>query len=214
MERLSRDELAGSDYVQQGEPSEDWAPLGLLIEEGRMATPASAPDEVAEAERRARRRARIAGLGLLALLALPFIAGPVAVVILGSREEATVEACGREMARMGQALGTYAADHDGRLPYARTWERDLAAYLRRPPPAFTCPAAAPGEPSYALNPPLSGTLLHEWERPELTVLAADATKMLASPDTDEPALPRHGDGENVLFVDGHVRFMPRAVPEP
>ena len=215
MDRLLREEIGPSDRVRQG-AEDEWAPLAVALGDVGAKAPEGAAAGLRAVEEQAGRRSRILGWGLLVLLVVPFLAAIIAAAIKGAGGEVMARGCAGEMTRMGEALRAYAADHDGRFPYTRTWEPALAEFLGRRPPLFVCPATRPDEPSYALNPGVAGTPMRDCGRPDLTVLAADASLLMAAPG-GERLPPRHqrGEneaGENVLMVDGHVRFNPRPAP--
>lgn len=94
------------------------------------------------------------------------------------------------MHSLAQAITTYAADNDGKLP-ARPWS-EVVTYKR-------CPNdRSPDGPSYALH--------HRWLRDPL-VMGEDAVHLILLYESGpEPFAYRHYDGMNVGFVDGHVKF--------
>ncbi len=195
-----------SDRVRQGGEGE-WEPLEIVVADAAVEA-AERPIEQEEPGRGLLLRTRLMGIILLLLLALPFAAG---IFYSIGRPRATATArCAAVLQDLGHAVSMYAADYDGRLPPAIGWEAALvrhSGFTR----AFVCPAAQPDEPSYFFNPALGRSLIEDYRRPTETVLAADATLGRVNAE-GRPAPPRHETGENALFLDGHVKFLPRESP--
>jgi prepilin-type processing-associated H-X9-DG protein len=139
-----------------------------------------------------------------ALHALVAPAAPVAAVLFPvfdqAREKARTAACQSNLKQIGLAALMLESDQ-GRLPDHRRLEQELQPYLRNPQ-VFQCPSARPGAPPYRMNSRVSRKALKQIAAPADTILAFES---------DEQGQPifRHNDGINLLFVDGHVKWMKR-----
>jgi prepilin-type processing-associated H-X9-DG protein len=106
----------------------------------------------------------------------------------------------------------WSQDHDETLPPAKGWAKELEPYLRNLE-LFRCPGARNLTCGYAFNLDVAGKRLADIERPSETVLFYEST--LGSLDAadkgeSQPQPGRHNGGNNLAYVDGHVRWQPGA----
>ncbi len=124
------------------------------------------------------------------------------------RPDAQQAACLSNLKQIAIGMLMYAQDHDMHLPDAATWMDDLMPYLRNPG-LYHCPAAPHLEYGYAMNASLSGRSLAEVTEEALVVIAFDCdsgTRNAAGGADAVADPPRHGDGNNYAFVDGHCKW--------
>jgi prepilin-type processing-associated H-X9-DG protein len=128
-----------------------------------------------------------------------------------------VPSCSTNLKQLVLAAKMYADDWDGMLPSADSWVSDLRDYLRGPSEVLRCPERPDLEVGYAMNRALSGY-------PEALALDPMNTPLFFESDLGganpaggvaDVASPRHGDGNNFGFVDGHAELVipPRDFPE-
>jgi hypothetical protein len=87
-------------------------------------------------------------------LILPVISfGLLYVFISGQGRLSSWVICGARLHRLGTAMKVYAANHDGRLPFADHWCDELITHANAGPELFLCPDsdAVGGESAYAMN---------------------------------------------------------------
>jgi prepilin-type processing-associated H-X9-DG protein len=106
----------------------------------------------------------------------------------------------------------YSQDYDGHLPPKQRWCNAVLPYLGSPrgssPRAvFQCPSL-PGQPSgQAYNPWLSAVAIRQIRSPSTTVTLFDARGGWNMAGGSSLADPRHNQGLNALFADGHVWWL-------
>lgn len=117
------------------------------------------------------------------------------------------QVCRQNLRNLGISLMMYVGDHDEKFPSAANWCTACWGHIeRRDAEMIECPASA--EPyAYAFNAYLSGRHLGAVADPADTVMffesslgvkdAADHGESLCDP-------PRHPDGNNFAYVDGHT----------
>jgi prepilin-type processing-associated H-X9-DG protein len=139
-------------------------------------------------------------------------AGGVAGATAQAQEAARKATCLSNLKQLALAMLMFATDHQERLPNAEGWMSSLEPYLREGAmkSLLHCPSDKEHEYSYALNSGAAGRPLGEFDDPGNTVLlfesnsgrlnAADPVASLCDP-------PRHGNGNNFAYVDGHVAFV-------
>jgi prepilin-type processing-associated H-X9-DG protein len=163
---------------------------------------------------------RLLSIGLrLAVAAMVFYVGSLAgirgddgaaVPATETEIAAARAACASNMRQIALALRSYAADHDGRLPRASTWQDDIRPYLAGVD-TFHCPAdPSNGAPSYGYNWMVAGLRLVDIADPSATVLAFESSAGIenqADSAATIPAAPRHGAGNHYAFADGHVELL-------
>jgi len=126
--------------------------------------------------------------------------------------------CQTQLQSIHMLLRMYADENDGKLPRAWCfpWRNDpndpfalpnaLGVRDAASRALFICPAAPQGWQrlgiTYAYNDMLGGQMLDNLENPSMTWLMTDANVI-------DPRLPApHLGGYNVLFCDGHVKWLP------
>lgn len=111
--------------------------------------------------------------------------------------------CVTRMRQLSVALGRYMDEHGQRLPKASEWVAAAKAYLQDPA-ALSCPSAAGGAASIAMNGQLSALRGVDIAAPEKTVLLFDSQPGV-SVGTDESAMARrHNHLATVLLASGAV----------
>ena len=106
--------------------------------------------------------------------------------------------CDSNLKQIGLALIIYSDENDDTLPPAGTWQQTLAEYVPDVE-VLTCPTT--GKP-YLFNDNLAGKILSKIANQDQVVLAWD-------PPADD-GRPPHGGGFNVVFLDGHTRWLDEA----
>ena len=130
-------------------------------------------------------------------------------VIERSRASARKAMCLSNMKNLAVAGQTYAADHDDRLPDADRWVEELRPYLNNEA-VFKCPEdKSQAFASYAMNAALSGMSLDDIEDPSAVVLFYETASPGPNPvgGMEDLASPRHLDGNNFAFPDGHAQWV-------
>jgi prepilin-type processing-associated H-X9-DG protein len=143
------------------------------------------------------------------------IAIPAALLVptfSGARGKAQAASCVSNLKQLALAHLMYAQDYDVRLVGSANWSEALSPYTRNPA-LLACPSRPTSPYGYAYNSLLSGRQMAEMLRPAETSLlfdsnagvvnAADAGQSLARPG-------RHQGGDNLAFVDGHVKWFAEA----
>lgn len=133
----------------------------------------------------------------LSLLIIPLVAILAAITfpVFDHGGKTPRTQCLSQIKQIGLALHMYAEDNDDTLPPAGPWQEAVAAYVRDGE-VFTCPTT--GKP-YVFNDNLAGKTLSKSPNPEQVPLAWDA------PDDD--GSPPHDRGFNVVFLDGHSKWL-------
>ena len=117
--------------------------------------------------------------------------------------------CISNLRQLTMAVLIYADDGDGRLPNAATWMDDIRPYIKAEA-LYHCPTDEQHQYGYAFNSELSGVNLKDIEDAANTVLLFESTSgrwNAADPVTSLPDPPRHGDGNNFAYADGHATFI-------
>jgi len=123
------------------------------------------------------------------------------------REQARKAACKNNLKMIGLALHIYSTDHDEYFPQGKTAAtviEELVAgdYLPADSEVFICPAAAGDHEAWERTKKISAaTVSYRWV-PGLNVISPPDFIIMY-----DKSLEHHGNGRNVLFVDGHVEWM-------
>jgi len=134
------------------------------------------------------------------LSGLTLIIGPALVfpAMLRATEQSKATVCHQHLQQLARAFQAYAREHDGRLPAARSWSKDLSPYVRSPQ-VLQCPAVR-ARCAYALNQEVAGRKLADL--PSKTVLAFECD--LGWNGAGDPARvitrARHLDNQNYLVT--------------
>jgi prepilin-type processing-associated H-X9-DG protein len=178
---------------------------------------------------------------ILVVIAIVSILAAILFPVLGrARENARRSACQSNLKQLALASLQYAADYDNyTLGYTAGIDRKMALYPYTKSGAsnsdtsrnqvWTCPSAhnESGEASYGFNTKMNRVHLAAIADPVNTVQAADAgindfggivsaTHLMAPTVAPSPANgrpnPRHFDGVNVAWMDGHVKWRKLELP--
>jgi prepilin-type processing-associated H-X9-DG protein len=146
----------------------------------------------------------LGGLGII----MAILAAILFPVFAQAREKARTASCQSNLKQISLAVLMYCQDYDERLPMSHNWTDATYAYVRNQSLHY-CPSA-PSQYGYAYNANLGGREMVKIRAPaELVALfestagranAADGGTSLARPG-------RHSGGDNIGFVDGHVKWM-------
>ncbi len=128
-------------------------------------------------------------------------------LVLGvrSREKARQASCQSNLKLLMLGLQMYAQDYGDRLPSAANWQSAVMPYVRNVL-LLKCPLdASRTKCSYAMPFSMSGAKLGDLSHPDLQPVLYDA-------DAQGRWAPRHNDGGDVAFADGHVKWMAQPPP--
>jgi len=147
----------------------------------------------------------IEGGNALHLLVLPFGA-PVALVAFpvfrSAHEKARTASCQSNLKQIGLAALMFEQDN-GRLPDQQQFEKELDPYIRNRQ-VFRCSSATHAGSHYRMNRQVSGKRMASISSPADTILAFECDRQ-GKPEY------RHNGGINLLFVDGHVKWLRRGM---
>lgn len=158
-----------------------------------------------------------AACGILIVLLVAAILYPVFV---HETVPALSTRCMRNLNKLGMASEMYMSEHDHRFPPVKTWNDALKAPLARinsPSKSIDellrCPSERDdSQPSYAVNARLDGLSAKDIADPTVVVRYFESIpgrNLYGGPELFSPE-PRHQDGYAILFVDGHVEFVPKS----
>ena len=119
------------------------------------------------------------------------------------------QACEAQLRQLAQALETYCAKSDDRLPDPARWYDQIVPYL---PPGTTlhCSTDPVAGVSYAMNKNLAGKRRREIANPSSVVIFYESTSHSRNAaDTGQSwATPtRHLPGNSVMFLDGSIKSL-------
>jgi len=127
------------------------------------------------------------------------------------RESGLKSSCQTNLKQLGLATMQYARDYDEGWMIAPNWKPGLAPYLggriQRPQIArlFICPKTTDG---YAYNLNLSASYLEAVSEPATLALFYEPASAINADNGKNWAMNGiHGDGSNVGFADGHVKWL-------
>jgi len=153
----------------------------------------------------------------LAILGICISAIPLILLIwvqlltpIAYSSEIKLISCGRNMLSIGQALKSYANEHNGQLPTASQWCDLLISEANVPPEAFICPGSKlkVGQSSYVLNENIVGQKLSDIP-PDIVLLFESfggwnkigGMELLST--ENHPI--RSSENCNILLADGQVK---------
>lgn len=181
-----------------------------------------------------RKRQKGVGFTLIELLVVIAIVAILAAILFPvfakAREKARAISCASNMKQMGLAFEMYVSDYDEVYPPVYQWKSNLQPYMKSTE-LFKCPSR-PALPWYyghgynigcsTCSPPATGfpqVSAAEVASPSYKILAVEwdrcnagppcgPTGLFASGATSYWAVCRiHNDGSNLLFSDGHAKWM-------
>ena len=182
---------------------------------------------------RRRSRAGARGFTLIELLVVIAIIAILAAILFPvfakAREKARTATCLNNLRQLATAMLMYVQDHDEAFPPAAAWNSELSANYGMTGKVWDCPTSSKrgtaAAPDYFF---VAGCLLAEvalgdvQDPVDAPMLAdftgrADPTKAYVVPkggtDTADAAAcvdVRHNTGANLVYVDGHVGWLPQA----
>jgi prepilin-type N-terminal cleavage/methylation domain-containing protein/prepilin-type processing-associated H-X9-DG protein len=156
---------------------------------------------------------------LVVIAIISILASMLMPVFARARAKARQTACLSNMAQIGKAMLMYTQDYDEIFPLGEApWWDGVFAYTRNRQ-ILRCPERGDLDIGYGMNFAASGLSQGSFWDTASKILLADANKI--SPVTmwwvndagvnpvaagDNPAAPRHNDGANYVFADGHVKW--------
>ncbi len=129
-------------------------------------------------------------------------------MMAGARGKAQQTACLSNLKQLGLAFMMYLQDHDNWLP-DENWVEAVYPYILNRA-VFTCPSRPEQPVAYALNEALLPMNMGELPNPAETVLAFETLEGGEAPVGGAELVPPdgiHNGGINVLFADGHVKWV-------
>lgn len=183
------------------------APIGLVL--GIIALAQTNRDPQLQGRGMAIAGMIIGGLiTLVALIALvvAFLIGGISVpAFVRAREAAIQTNCMSNVKQLGMAMQMYASDYDAHFPAADKWNESLQPYYKNRK-VLVCRSDKTGGPSYGMNDLISSLSQADVASPPQVVSFFDSMPGRNKADGEMllPSPPRHPDGNNVGFVDGHA----------
>lgn len=117
--------------------------------------------------------------------------------------------CGTNLSGIGKAVMVYVDDHNDTYPPAENWCDALIKECDVDPKQFLCPGSErkEGQSCYAININVAGKKASEIP-PDTVLLFETASGVNPAGESEMLNADNHqGDGCNVLFADGHVKFV-------
>jgi prepilin-type processing-associated H-X9-DG protein len=155
----------------------------------------------------------VSGLVLVMMFVfIPITAAILFPVFAQAREKARASVCMSHMKQLGAAMMLYTEDYDGHWPRKENWCDGVLPYVRAPqgvPAAtiFQCPSLPNQRGAQAYNGLLSSVSGKRIASPFDTAAVFDARGGWNLAGGAAMADPRHARGLNMLFTDGHARWL-------
>ncbi len=160
-------------------------------------------------------RGRLKGRGLaIAGIAVPCASLPMVALMMGilmpalarTRQIAYRMACGANLSALGKAMFIYAGDNDDKYPDCSQWCDLLLEYADADPLMFRCRGVSEGPANYAMNKNI--VELGPDAPPDMVLLFESVPGWNLCSGRELLTLGNHqGDGCNIMFNDGSVRFV-------
>ena len=147
----------------------------------------------------------------IAVICIPIylIVGAIAFPVFAkAREAARATTCMSNVKQISTCMMMYSGENDDTLPASRKWVEAVSVYLHNDG-ILQCPSEKTHGTCYAMNNKLSKITIKNIKNPINTVMIFDSNPMI-NPNGDKELLPypeRHNMGNNIGFVDGHVKVM-------
>lgn len=162
----------------------------------------------------ARSNGRLGGidpLGFIFLWIVQVVMLSFLIPVFSMKRGSGIDTCVSRLKQLNMAITVYAEDYDNKLPPSAKWSELLYSYTKSRT-VFRCPEApVPKLNSYALNSRIEGIQLKQTRSPDEVVMWFDSCPGMDLAGGTEllSHLPRHMDGDNFCFADGHVRWWRR-----
>ena len=140
------------------------------------------------------------------LLSLPLMAAILFPVFARAREKARQASCQSNLKQIGLAMMMYTQDFDEEFPMTDPWADSLMPYMKNEA-IFHCPSAT-NDPqrSYGYNAALNLASVATLSSPAETVMNFDSQPGPNPAGGNEILVPRHNEGANICYADGHVKW--------
>ncbi len=142
-------------------------------------------------------------MGLIAL----GLGGALYVLTPPLLENKRKSSCQSNLKQIGLATFQYVRDYDEQWMLASDWKESLAPYgkFHRASPVYSCPKSARG---YAYNINFSGSYMEVISNPaNIALFYEPANNVNADGGKNWATSGVHGEGSNVCFADGHVKWI-------
>ena len=144
----------------------------------------------------------VLGVGLFVLAMLAAILFPV---FARAREKAQQASCMSNVKQLELAALMYDQDYH-QLPDGSRWCDEITPYIRNSA-IFVCPQGGGGPSDYAINSAVAGISATTITQPAAVVSIFDSTSGWNQQGGASIVAPRHNNGANIGFVDGHVKWV-------
>ena len=141
----------------------------------------------------------------VALILMPMMLAIIMPALAKTRNLAQRIMCGTNLKGLGEAVLVYAGDDKyERYPTASKWCDLLVEYADVPAESFRCPGVSEGKCNYAMNKYIEDSNM----LPDIVLLfeTEPGWNQFGGPEILSTENHR-GDGCNIMFGDGHIRFV-------
>jgi len=159
-------------------------------------------------------KGKLKGMGLaIAGMAIPVVLLPIAALMMGimmpalarTRSVAQRMVCGTNLSGLGKAIMIYSNDYD-RFPTSSKWCDLLIEYVDVTEMQFRCRSDKDARCSYAMNKNIEGLDLNKID-PDTVLLFESVDGWNQSGGPELLNTDNHFEGCNILFADGHAKFV-------
>ena len=150
------------------------------------------------------------GCGIFGVIIMAAILFPV---FSQARIRAKSISCMSNIRNLGTAVQMYVQDYDDNFPVADKWTERIYPYYKNYN-ITRCPSVSTtdnGQYGYAYNDKIAGVNLGKIKNPAIYSLIYDSSNLQKNAHDAFTSLPvpaRHGNGNVVTYVDGHVKLVP------
>lgn len=155
----------------------------------------------------------LGGCGCLLVFGCVILGAILFPVFTRARYSARKSMCASNMRRVGVAMMMYVNDHNDKLPPAANWVDAMTPYTKNAA-VLKCPETSGW--GYAYNADYGGKKTADFQRPDTAVLVIETSAQRKSATVTTASIAtsrghRHNGGDNVVYADGHVRWVPGSV---